>query len=437
MGVSMVFSALAPLQLVALGVLFYGLAGHARDFKWVLRCGVWFALLSVRIPSVVSVILFVYLGVLYVAGVAASAYWLRQAQALSGFAVGASWVAVEAVNVSVLPLFGTGQLFVRSWSAYPELIAFTSLTGMLGVTFLLVSCSAQLALLLKAGERSVRLRQAVCLGLVLLVWVGLREAGSLEQNTQGWTVAAVGGNPEDFTGSVQEDKIVAAAEAGAQLVVFPELALSIFNSEDFARTLAQLQSLAEVNSIHIVIGYYDAEHNRNRAVHVAPGVSPSVPYTKTHLVPMLEKYEPGVGELVLWDYPGGAAGIMICQDDNFTTLSRAYGREGVSPVAVPTFDWEGVERAHFDSSIHRAIESQYGIVRAAIGGISAVISPGGEVLASMNHVEEGAGMVVATLPHVEDGRAIYARYGNVPVLVVSVVVLLAGVWLRVRDTRSS
>ena len=97
---------------------------------------------------------------------------------------------------------------------------------------------------------------------------------------------------------------------------------------------------------------------------------------------------------------GIAAGLGgICFQVSVQFIQRyAMGElAGVQIVAVPTLDWAAVKDAHFQGSIHRAIESRYVIVRAAINGISAVVSARGEVIAEMDHVENGAGYVVAEI----------------------------------------
>jgi hypothetical protein len=77
---------------------------------------------------------------------------------------------------------------------------------------------------------------------------------------------------------------------------------------------------------------------------------------------------------------------MICHDDNYTDISRRYGAKSAGIVVVPTNDWAHVRKAHFQNSIHRAIESRFAIVRAASYGISAIISPTGKRLAVSDHL---------------------------------------------------
>jgi apolipoprotein N-acyltransferase len=102
---------------------------------------------------------------------------------------------------------------------------------------------------------------------------------------------------------------------------------------------------------------------------------------------------------------------MICHDDNHTDISRRYGDRATGVVVVPTNDWRPVRNAHFQSMIHRAIESRFAIVRAASNGISAIISPEGIVLDARDHFQDGPGLVLAEVP-IYNTRTIFSRYGH-------------------------
>jgi len=136
-------------------------------------------------------------------------------------------------------------------------------------------------------------------------------------------------------------------------------------------------------------------------------------YVKTHLTPF-EPFVRGRGEPLQVVVDGVRVGVMICNDDNFTDISRRYGRRGVQVMAVPTLDWASVSKAHFQNSIHRAIESHYAVVRAARNGISAIVSPRGRVLARSDHLDQGIGLLVADVP-VGLGPTLFSRAGHWPV----------------------
>jgi apolipoprotein N-acyltransferase len=114
---------------------------------------------------------------------------------------------------------------------------------------------------------------------------------------------------------------------------------------------------------------------------------------------------------------------MICHDDNYTDISRRYGDLPTGIIVVPTNDWRYVRKAHFQSSIHRAIESRFAVVRAATNGISAIISPTGKRLAVSDHFADGPGLLVADV-EVYDVRTPFSRFGNWFVVVSGVYVVI-------------
>jgi apolipoprotein N-acyltransferase len=125
---------------------------------------------------------------------------------------------------------------------------------------------------------------------------------------------------------------------------------------------------------------------------------------------------------------------MICHDDNFTDLSRGYGRRQVQVMAVPTNDWRQVMGHHLDNSLFRAVESGFGMVRAASNGISVIASPRGEVLAQQDHFATGPGVIVADL-WFGPGGTWYSRFGDWVLVLCGAVLLVgaAGRWRQARE----
>jgi apolipoprotein N-acyltransferase len=119
-------------------------------------------------------------------------------------------------------------------------------------------------------------------------------------------------------------------------------------------------------------------------------------------------------------------GAMICQDDNFTDLARGYGRDQVPIVAVPTQDWREVAPYHLENSRFRAVENRYTVVRAAVNGTSAIVSPSGRVLARRDHFVDGDGLVVARLPQADGSLRLYSWFDWAPFAWLAVIVV--GVW---------
>jgi apolipoprotein N-acyltransferase len=344
---------------------------------------------------------------------------------------------MEWASATLVPVWGTAQSFVRTWSASPAVMQVTALGGATALVFVVVAWQALAARVVVSGGSA---RRSAAVALVLLgaavVGAGQHRASAPAPGARTLRVAAIGwrsgeaqalgrrGDPGP-TLALYEPLLGQAAAAGARLVVSPEVGFTL-GGERTAETLARLGALARRHRVWLVVGYFDRDHRDNHAALIGPDGARAGDYRKTHLIPLLERYRAGDGRLVTADLGGGAAaGAMICQDDNFTDLARGYGRRGVALVAVPTFDWAEVAPYHYESSRFRAVEAGYGVVRAAVDGTSAITDARGHVLAERNHLAAGRGVVIADLP-LHAGGTLYATAGAfVPLLWIAVLLVVA------------
>ena len=428
--------ALAPLQAVALIPVFYLGASRKVRHRDMLLVGGYMGLgyilpqLAIfRFPIPVTLVLLVHFTILMMALVWASANFLRRGSILSSFAVGALLVVLDWANFTVLPMWGEAQSLGRCWSSYPYLIQFTSLTGITGIIFVLGTLQTLAVNFIMRPKLRVRLFVAAAI-VIVMIFSAANLAVSLERPVDKMKVAAVGWT---YTGSANEVSpqtaegfdclfarpVAKAAEAGARLIVSGELGFYIDQFER-AKWLERFGEVARRNDIFLVIGYLNAELNEDRLLFMNPEGVVLSEYTKTYLIPF-ESFHRGTGQISFIEIEGVRVGGMVCQDDNFTNLSRKCGRNEAGVVAMPTLDWAQVKSVHLQSSIHRAIESRYAVVRAAINGISAIISPTGQVLAQQDHFTDGPGFIIAEVP-VYKTRTLFSIIGHWPV-VVSIVFL--------------
>jgi apolipoprotein N-acyltransferase len=422
--------ALAPLQAVALIPVFYlGASGKARH-RDVLTTGFYMGLGYIlpqlalfQFPIPVTLVLLIHFMILMIVLAWGSAYLLRRGTVLSSFAVGAFVVLLDWANFTVLTMWGEAQSLGRCWSSYPYLIQFTSLTGITGIIFVLGTLQALVVNFLTQPKLRHRLFAAAAAVIVVLATANI--AVLLERPVNTLKVAAVGwiytGSANDIDPQAPEGfdalfarPVAKAANAGAKLIVSGELGFYI---DKFSRGewLERFGAIARQHNVFLAIGYLNAELNEDRLLFMNPEGQVLSEYTKTYLTPF-EGYHRGTGQISFVEIEGVQVGGMVCQDDNFTILSRKCGRNEAGIVAVPTLDWAQVKIAHFQSSIHRAIESRYAVVRAAINGISAIISPTGQILAQQDHFADGAGYLVAEVP-VYSTRTLFSLVGHWPVFV--------------------
>jgi len=426
---------LAPLQAIALIPIFYLGASRKARHRDMLSAGVYMGLgyilpqiVMLRFPIPVTLILLVHFTIMMIALTAGAAYLLRRGTILSSFAVGSLLILLDWANFTVLPMWGEAQSLGRSWSSYPYLIQFTSLTGITGIIFVLGTLQALVVNCLTRPKMRVRsfVAAAILLGIFGAANIAIcseKPVDSLKVAAIGWTntSSADEANPQTNEGfeCLFARPVAEAAEDGARLIVSGELGFYIdkFSREEW---LKQFGAVARRHNVFLAIGYLNAELNEDRLLFINPQGRVLAEYTKTYLIPF-EDYHRGTGQVKFIEIEGVRVGGMVCHDDNFTSLSRKCGRSEAGVVVVPTLDWAQVKVAHLQSSIHRAIESRYAVVRAAINGISAIISPTGQVLAQQDHFADGPGFIIAEIP-VYSARTIFSIIGHWPV-VVSVVFL--------------
>jgi len=416
-----IFPTLAPIQVFALVPLLVALRQMRRwreCFHTGFLMGLGFVapqILWLQLPTEISLILVVYFIVSLMILVTVSWSWVRPTGLMGCFAFGALAAVFDWVVITAMPMWGTAQSFARCWSWYPRVIAFTCVTGTPGLMFIL-SITQALAVnaFLSRGRQLVSIRVlAGALGIVAVINVTAlshRPAGHLKVAAIGWAFSQEEGGL-GTSGSFDRlfaESVAAAARQGARLIVSPETAFAEY--DDPSRDpFSKFVELSRHHRVYLAVGYLDTKSQENRMAFIGPSGDILGRYTKTHLTPF-ENNPTGTGNPIFITIDGISVGAMICQDDNYTDIARQYGAESADIVVVPTNDWIHVRKAHFQNSIHRAIESRFAIVRAASNGISAIISPTGKRLAVSDHFKKGPTLLVTDVP-VYDVRTIFSRFG--------------------------
>jgi len=434
------FPVAAPLQTVAFVPLLLALERIERWRRCLLTgllLGVGFVapqILILQLPPAISLILIGYFVTLLMLVVVVSWRWVRATSVRGCLAFGALVAMLDWATTAILPMWGTAQSFVRCWSSYPRAIAFTSVTGMPGVMFVL-GASQSLAVMLVLNRRRRGVGLAAVVGVVAVVGavdgaaLAREPVGSLKVAAVGWEFDREHGDPGHARGfgRLYAEPVAEAARQGARLVVSPETAFAIYDDPEH-EGFARFAELARRHNVYLAVGYLNVRGGGNRVAFIGPTQGVMTGYTKVHMTPF-ENSPKGDGEPVVISVDGVCVGAMICHDDNYTDISRRYGREGTDVVVIPTNDWQRVRRAHFQSTIHRAIESHFAIVRAASDGISAIIAPDGRVLDVCDHFRDGRGLVMAEIP-ICGVRTIYSRFGDWFVVVCGVFLVVHVLWRK-------
>ena len=361
------------------------------------------------------------------------------------------WVATELLRAHTFFEFPWCLL---GYSQHPFLpvIQVASVTAVYGVSFLLVACSALLALALV----ETRLRRPATLAafsLVAATWaLGSWALSQPVPETGRITVGLVQGGirqedkwlPENAWSNVGRhlELTAQAAARGARLVVWPESAVPfLYDAEPALATL--LQATVRKHGIHLYFGNDDREFDPSGESRIFVGTKLLDPsgavtarYRKMHLVPFGEyvplkalftlggrvvaklvqevsDFSPGT-EAVTGDVLGHRIGGYICYEAIFPALVRRFPAQGAELLVNVTNDaWYGTTSApyqHLAMAAFRAVENRRYLVRAANTGITAVVDPRGRVLEPTALFEQA--VLVREVPFVAE-TSFYARHGDV------------------------
>ena len=364
----------------------------------------------------------------------AIAYFLPKHPVLGPLAIGAVWYVLDWINFTAIPIWGMAQSFARSWTAYPFAIQFISITGISGVLFVIGTLAGLAAHAIISRPDCVRPCHPIIItiGFIVIVLVIVNTLIWIERPTDALKIAAAGWvfddrsettNPNDPDGfeTLFAEPAQQAAAQGARIFTTGEMGFYIAEHE-WTERIEQFATIAQANNLWLVVGYFNVTDDENRIFFMSPEGDIVHEYTKTHLTPF-EPGQKGNGDLKTVEIDGLTIGAMICQDDNFSKLTRRYGNLKADIVLCPTADWWTIKNAHLQAVRARTIEGNYGIVRGAACGISAAISPRGQMLAKYDHYKSGPGFVISDIP-VRKNKTIFSRFGHWPGLGIAVFIIL-------------
>lgn len=363
----------------------------------------------------------------------------------------AAWTALElARNYLAVNGFPWGAL---GYSQVPivALVQITDVTGIYGVSFLLVAFNGALAhLLLDRGGIRPRVVPVVAVGVLVVAtsaygWVRLRQpAGPASGDPI--RVAAVQGNISLNASDSEISEVFfrdyprmidRAAVQGSSLVILPESPNPHFFQSDllYRRHLVELARRYRVGVLFNNTAYEGPSRNLryfNSALLVDEEGSLASRYDKVHLVPFGEyvpwrgiltfvtplvrevsEFSPG-RDFTLGTFRGRPFGTFICYEAIFPELVRTFSFRGAEFLINITNDaWFGATAApeqHFQMVQVRAIENRRYVARAANSGVSGIIAPSGRILAR-TAIFRQALLVGDLVPY--RVKTLYVRHGDV------------------------
>jgi apolipoprotein N-acyltransferase len=362
----------------------------------------------------------------------------------------AGWVSLEYARTHLVTGFPWCLLGYTQHDRL-SLIQSADLTGVYGLSFLIVLVNATLYLLIFKRRGGFFKRQALITAVLLLFtlaygWHRLAPdtTGKEERSLR---AVAVQGNidqslkwDEDYreaTLKIYERLTRSAYGFEPHLVVWPETAVPFF-FQDNGMYGPKLVSLVRESGADLVFGSpaYRGEGEGlryyNRAYLLPADGKGIQAYDKVHLVPFgeyvpLKRLLVFVNRLVTsaGDFQAGdriaplnskdfSSGVLICFEAIFPRMAREQTRAGAHVLINITNDaWFGNTSAphqHLSMSVFRAVENRRPLIRSANTGFSAFVDSAGRVQVRSGLFEEGVLMETVALS--EPSMTFYTRHGD-------------------------
>lgn len=342
---------------------------------------------------------------------------LRGRPVLAVLAAPAVWAGALSLVARYNPIGVMGTL-ATTQTELPMLLQTASITGFLGIEFLVLFVPCVLAALAAPTEvRPVaRVRTlvlaAVLAGLVLgggALRIALaRPAGPAEHVALiTSTNTAWAPDPTTPAGAALLDGYAARISAlptGTQLVVLPEGAFSA-NGAGLSVLVDKLSPLATDRDLTIVVGV--VEGSGNLALSILPDGN-TMNYLKWHDTVAAKGHQ-----LVYPPLTGAKLGVEVCADADFTDPSRGYAKGGAQLLAIPASDEGADGLEHARTAQLRGVENGLGIAWADRDGELLVADGFGNVVAKADSATApGQFAVLTAAVPPNPGTTLYTRLGD-------------------------
>lgn len=405
-----------------------GLIYFGGTLYWIIRTMTLYGHVSLWQSILILFAMSAYLA-LYIGGFAALWSWLRLRVSLPDLLIAPLvWTSLEFLRAHLLTGFPWSTLGYSQYLSL-HLIQLADITGVYGVSFILVFFNAGIASLLehfiiqkKEGKKfwsypASHIIPTLAVVLIVIYGYGIYKMHYKQPEThKTLRLGLIQGNipqKEKWDKSFQnkisgiyQDLTLQAAQQNPGLIIWPEASTPFIHEQkgDYLETISPLAQRAQVP---MIVGSPRLEQKekqillKNSAFLLSKEGKILHYYDKIHLVPFgeylpMKKTLALLGSVVneVGEFSPGKNftnftlnkvnfGLVICYEIIFPSLFRKFIQEKTDFMINITNDaWYGRSSApyqHFSMAVFRAIENGLNIVRVANTGISGIIDPMGRV----------------------------------------------------------
>ncbi|HJT17939.1 MAG TPA: apolipoprotein N-acyltransferase [Thermoanaerobaculia bacterium] len=414
---------------------------------WVVRVMSHYGGLSLPTGISIFVAMCVILG-LYGAAFALIVFRIApRADFLRWLLVPVAWAAIEYARTYLLTGF-PWNLIAASIVDYTPLVQFDRVAGPYALGVLILLPSVLIAWLIVGRPRGMRLVAGVApVVIVMFVWwmTGLIASKLIPRPRVGATYTAALLQPNISQEMRWDDASLlaifnrminmtdSAIRRGASVVIWPESTVPLsYSSSDFFRDA--IEGISRRAAVDIILGSVAEDATRpdtmwNSAFLVSGGQTIGH-YDKIRLVPFGEYvplrkmlffahklvHEVGNFEFGTKDTPLVGMlryGPAICYEIVFPQIARMQVVHGADVLVTITndawYDGTSAPRQHLNQARLRAVETDRYLLRAATTGISAFVTPSGEIVSEIPMNNQG---ILYARFQPRQSRTLYVRFGD-------------------------
>jgi len=323
---------------------------------------------------------------------------------------------------------GTAGSIAYSQSNFLPAVQVASVTGILGISFLVTLFPAAIAI--GSHFRFRRMKGSIVIALLLIfiaLIFGIMRLNSKSSGEAGLT-AGLAVLDEKFhsesdhpdtskemqTANLYAAEIARLAQQGAQIVVLPEKIVTAMPTTGTTIKNIFLDA-ASGGHVAIVAGYTQFTNDntkQNRALVISAKGELLSDYQKVNLFEGEARggFIPG-NDISVFDLNSIASGVAICKDMDYSGFIRKYDKNNPLVMYVPAWDFIKDGWLHSRMAILRGVENGYAIVRTARQGQLTISDHKGKVLYEASCTNNKPAALIGKFPLVST-KTIYSQFGD-------------------------